>query len=127
MKKAYSTSWVSSQQTRKQRKYRYNAPLHVRSKFLHVHLDASLRKKYGKRSLRIRKGDSVKILRGQYKGKIGKVDRVSVAYSKVYIQGIDKVKKDGSKSFVPIEPSNIMITELDLSDKKRAGKVTKNE
>lgn len=128
MKTSFVKSWVSSIQTRKQRKYRHNAPLHVKSKFLNVHLDAALRKKYGKRSLRVRKGDTVKVVRGQYKGKTGVVDRVDSQYTKVYVASIEQFKKDGSKSKVPLQPSNLMITDIVTSDKKRMEKLkVKNE
>ena len=43
----------------------------------------------------------------------------------VLIEGIENNKKDGTKTYYPIEPSNIMITELDLTDKRR--KIGKNE
>ena len=104
---------------RKQRKYRYNAPLHVRSSFVNVHLDASLRKELGKRSVRVRKGDTVKVLRGSFKGKSGKVERVVLKYSKVYVTGVDMSKGDGTKKLLPLDPTNLMITGLDKSDKKR--------
>jgi len=120
MYKAFSNSWKSSTQPRKQRKYRYNAPAHIRGKFLISTLSKPLREKHKMRSLRVRKGDKVKILRGQYRGKEGKVDRVSVKDTKVYIENIDVQKKDGSKAFVPIDPSNVMITEL-TDDKRRLG------
>ena len=68
------------------------------------------------------KGDKVKVLRGQHKGKEGKVERVGLKASKIYITGIDTAKKDGTKELVPINPTNIVITELTLNDKKRKEK-----
>lgn len=118
MKSTFSISWNKSTQTRKQRKYRYNAPLHLRSKFLSVSLDKKLRPEIG-RSTRVRKGDTVKISRGSHRGKSGKVDRVSMKYTKVYVTGIDVEKADGSKVLIPLDPTNLMITELDKSDKNR--------
>lgn len=111
--------WKRSKQPRKQRKYRYNAPLHIKSKFLASHLSKELRKKYNKRNATVRKGDKIKILRGQFKGKVGKIDRVDLKRTKVYITGIEIAKKDGTKTFYPIHPSNLLITELNLDDKKR--------
>ena len=119
MKSAFSVSWNSSTQVRKQRKYRYNAPLHIRSSFVHVHLDASLRKELGKRAIQVRKGDTIKVLRGSFKGKSGKVERVSLKYSKIYVTGIDLPKGDGLKKLLPLDPTNLMITTLDKSDKNR--------
>jgi len=118
MDKAYSGSWKSSKLPRKQRKYKYNAPLHIRSKFMTSPLSKDLRTKHKKRSMRVRVGDKVKIMRGQFKGKEGKIDSVDLQNIKVNVEKIEVVKKDGSKAFYPIQPSNIMITEL-TDDKKR--------
>ena len=119
MEKAFSNSWKSSILPRKQRKYAYNAPLHIRGKFVRSMLSKELRKKYEIKTLRTKKGDKVKILRGQFKGKTGKVDKVNIKRSKLYIENIEVLKKDGSKTIYPINPSNVVIIELDTEDKKR--------
>lgn len=121
--KQFSISWKRSKQPRKQRKYLYNAPLHVRQKFIGTHLSPELRKRYGRRSIPLRKGDVVKVLRGRFKGKTGKIDRVDLKNTKAYIQGIGIEKKDGSKVPYPIHPSKLLITSLELDDKKRKLKV----
>jgi large subunit ribosomal protein L24 len=120
MKALFSKSWISSKQPRKQRKYRANAPLHLKRKFMGAHLSKELKEKHGKRSAAVRKDDKVKVMRGQFKGLVGKVERVDVKRCRVYIRGVELTKKDGTKSFRPIHPSNLLITELSLSDKKRA-------
>lgn len=125
MKQKFSKAWVASKQPRKQRKYRRNAPLHIVSNFLNVHLSKELRKKYLRRAIRVRKGDTVKILRGQFKKKNGKVVDVSMIRRKVFVEGIQQIRKDGTKSFYPLEPSNLMIISLDLDDKKRKIKLEK--
>jgi large subunit ribosomal protein L24 len=119
MKQAFSTKWKSSKSPAKQRKYRYNAPLHIQQGFLSTHLSKELRTKHNTRSIPVVKGDKVKILRGQFKGRENKVDRVDNKETKVYVTGIERPKKDGSKSMYPLNPSNLMITELNLDDKKR--------
>ncbi len=119
MKKDFSKSWKSSIQPRKQRKYTANAPLHIRNSFISSHLSKDLIKKHSKRNVRARIGDKVKIMRGQFKGKTGKIERVNTKYSKVFVSGMDFTKKDGSKAFYPIHPSNLLITELNLSDRRR--------
>ncbi len=119
MAKKFSTKWKSSKQPKKQRKYRYNAPLHIKQKFISAHLSKELREKYKTRALQLRKGDTVKIMVGQFKGKTGKVKKVDLKKAKVYIEGIEILKKDGTKADYPIDPSNLMITELNLEDKKR--------
>ena len=119
MKKDFSVSWKSSKQPRKQRKYRYNAPLHIKQKFMKSHLSKELRKKYSKRAAILRKGDNVKIIKGQFKGKTGKVDFITIKKGFVYVTGVEVIKKDGSKANYPLNPSNIIITELNIDDKKR--------
>lgn len=119
MKKKFSIKWKGNRKPRKQRKYRYNAPLHVKQKFMHAHLSKELRKKYGKRSIGLRKGDKVKIVRGQFRKHTDKIDVVDLKRGKVYVTGIEITKKDGTKTRYPIEPSNLMITELNIDDKMR--------
>ncbi len=119
MKTKFSKTWVRSKQPRKQRKYRYNAPLSVKQKFVGAHLSKELRKKYKKRGASLRKGDSVKIMRGQFRNKTGKVEEVNIKKTNVYVSGIEIVKRDGTKARYPIHPSNLMITELNIDDKKR--------
>ncbi|MFH1212371.1 MAG: 50S ribosomal protein L24 [Candidatus Woesearchaeota archaeon] len=119
MKKKFSAHWKSSTQPRKQRKYRHHAPLHIKSKFVSVHLNADLRKKHGIRAIQARKGDKVKILRGQFKGREGKIDKVNISKTKIFVSKIESAKRDGSKAYYPLAPSNLMITELNTEDKKR--------
>jgi large subunit ribosomal protein L24 len=124
MKARHSTAWVGSKQPRKQRKYRYNAPLHIKAKFLSAPLAKELRAKHGTRTVRVRTGDKVRVLRGQFKGREGKVERVDMKETKVFITKIDLVKKDGATRVpYPINPSNLIIVELDLTDKQRAAKL----
>ena len=76
LKKKFVNTWNSSTQPRKQRKFRVNAPLHTLQKFLGAHLTKDLRTKHHTRSMHVITGDKVKILRGQHKGKEGKVIKV---------------------------------------------------
>lgn len=115
----FKTSWKSSKQPKKQRKYRSNAPLHIKHKFMASHLSKELRQKHNKRSITLRKGDKIKILRGNFKGKSGVVERVVSKRDKIYVNGIEVIKKDGTKQLVPLRPSNLLITQLNLDDKKR--------
>ena len=117
--KKWSKSWKSSKQPRKQRKYRYNSPLHIKHKFVSSHLSKELREKYKRRALPARKGDKVKISRGEFKGKSGKIDHLNVKREKVYVEGITVTKRDGTKVIRPINPSNLIILELNLDDKMR--------
>ena len=111
--------WKSSKKPSKQRKYRYGAPLHVRRRFLSVHLSNELKKKFGMRNIVARMGDTVKVIKGDYKGKDGKVSQVSLKKTLVYIEGIERQRRDGTKSLLGIAPANMMIVELNTEDKRR--------
>jgi large subunit ribosomal protein L24 len=120
MKKKFSKIWKASKQPRKQRKYRHNAPIHILGEFISSHLSKELRQKYKKRSARLRTGDKVVIAKGQFKKKSGKVERIDIKEGKAYITGVEVIKKDGTKTTYPIRPSNLIIIELNIDDKKRA-------
>lgn len=123
----FTTSWNKSTQPRKQRKFRHASPLHIKQKFIHVHLSPSLRTKYGTRSIQVRKGDKVKVLRGSFKGKEGSVDKVSLKNSVIFVSGIELTKRDNTKQQLPIKPSNVMITVLDTKGGKRKLKAVAKE
>lgn len=117
--KEFSKKWIGSKKPKKQRKYIAKAPLHIKRKLLSVNLSKELREKHKTRNVEIRKDDKVKIMRGKFKGKEGKVIIVKTKLLKIYIEGIQTKKQDGSKVNVPLRPSNLQITELFLDDKKR--------
>jgi large subunit ribosomal protein L24 len=119
MKRTFNKSWKASKQPRKQRKYLAKAPLHIKKKMLSVNLSKELRKKHGKRNLPLRKGDNVKIMRGKFKKKTGKIIEIKMKTGKIYIEGIQVKKQDGSKVNVPLRASNLQIIELILEDKRR--------
>jgi large subunit ribosomal protein L24 len=128
MKKEFSTQWNASRQPRKQRKYLANAPTHIRHKFISANLTKELRKKYGKRNFPLRKGDSIVIMRGEFKGKAGKIEAVDLKKLRVMIGGIYRTKKDGTKVSVYFDNSNLQIKELNMEDKKRINAIQrKNE
>jgi len=114
---------ISSIQPRKQRKFRYNAPIHTRSAFMNSPLAADLRTKYGKRSFRVVTGDTVKITRGQYKGTEGVVDKVDAKNIKVMVHGVSLKKANGEEVPRAIDPSKIMITKLNTKDAKRMARL----
>jgi len=126
MKQKFSLKWKASKQPRKQRKYRARAPLHLKYKMLAAHLSKDLIKTYKKRSMPLRKGDNIKVARGTFKGKQGRISTVNTKKTIVYIEGIQKTRKDGTKVNMPFHPSNLIITELNLEDKKRIKKLNKN-
>lgn len=95
-----------------------NAPLHVKHKMVSSHLSKELIKQYNRRSIPVRKNDVVKIVRGSNKGKSGKIEKVLLNKMKVYIEGITQSNKTGKTSFIPLDPSNLIVTSL-YEDKKR--------
>jgi large subunit ribosomal protein L24 len=103
----------------KQRKKLYNAPLHQNRKSIASHLEENLLLKYDKRSIPVIKGDTVKIMRGSFKGHEDKVVKVNVKKFSLEIEGITMSKADGNKIAKPIHPSNVLITKLNLTDKWR--------
>ena len=119
MKTKFSSSWKSSKKQSKQRKYRINAPLHIKQKLVSSHLSKELRKKHNKRNVILRKGDKVKVMQGNFKKYEGKVERVDLGSTRVYVSGVEYAKKDGTKKMLPLNPSNLMITELNMDDKLR--------
>lgn len=118
MKAKFSNAWRASSKPRKQRKYVFNAPLHIKVKMLNAHLSKDLGKKYGTRSLRLRSGDKVKIMRGNSRGKEGKIERVFTKLGVVYITGFERQKADGSKLMLPFQPSNLQIVQIGITTDK---------
>lgn len=115
---------IISSQPRKQRKARYNAPHHMRGSLLHASLSKDLQERYKRRSIRVIKGDTVKVLRGDYTGTEGKVDNVNTKNLKIVVDGVSIKKADGSEVPRPIDPSNVVITDLNLEDKRREQKLS---
>jgi len=118
--KTFSKSWISSKKPGKQRKYRANAPIHTKRKMMAGHLSKELIKEHSKRSFPLRVGDKVKVLRGEFKGTIGKIEQIDVKNMKVFVTGAEREKGEGQPaSRRPIDASNIKIITLELGDKKR--------
>ena len=101
----------------------YQATFQTRSKQLGSALSKELHKKYGKRSVRVIEGDTVKILRGEFTGVEGKVSKVSTQKSSVAVEGVKKEKTKGDKFDVYIHTSNLVVTSLNTDDKWRISKL----
>jgi ribosomal protein uL24 len=87
------------------------------------HLSKELRAKYKTRNVVLRKGDSVIIARGKFKGKEGKIDKVYTKQLKVGVDSAKNVTKKGNKVPFKIRPSALIITDLNLSDARRLEKI----
>jgi len=103
----------------KQRKMLYDAPAHVRHRLLAAHLSQGLRASHDVKSLPVRSGDTVRVMRGDHRGVEGKVTRVDLAKYRVYVEGLTREKVDGTTVFLPVHPSKVVITGLNLDDKWR--------
>jgi large subunit ribosomal protein L24 len=89
-------------------------------------LSKDLREKYGRRSAKPRVGDSVRIVRGEFKDIEGKVTDVDQAAGTVSVEGVTREKLKGGTSPVPIHSSNVVITGLNMDDKARKKKMEAN-
>ncbi|MES1907010.1 MAG: 60S ribosomal protein L26A [Cercozoa sp. M6MM] len=104
----------------KQRKAHFQATSLQRRKIMSSTLSPELRKKYGVRSVPIRKGDTVMVMRGHYKGREGKVIQV---YRKKYVVHVERVttdKTNGATVPVGLHTSKLMITDLFLNKDRKA-------
>ncbi len=111
-----------SSKARVQRKAQANAPAHIKRKMLSAHLSDDLAEKYGRRTARVCKGDTVVVLRGDEDicGTEGKVLEVFTKTGRVSIDGITIKQADGTAVARPIHASNLVITKLNLEDTLRA-------
>lgn len=103
----------------KQRKMLYQAPDHIRYRLFAAPLSPELRASHGVKTLPVRSGDSVRIMRGDRKGFEGKIARIDRKKYRIYVEGLTREKVDGTTIFVPMHPSKVMITRLNLDDKWR--------
>ncbi len=97
----------------------YNAPAHIRHKFMAAPLSKELAQSKGAKTLPVRKGDTVHIQRGDHKGFEGKVSRVDLKHFKIYVEGLTREKVDGTNIFLGVHPSKVMIKNLSLDDNRR--------
>jgi large subunit ribosomal protein L24 len=101
----------------------YQATFQTRSKQLGSQLSKDLQKKYSKKSVRAVEGDTITILRGEFKGVSGKITKISKEKTSVTVEGVKKEKTKGDKFDVYIHTSNVVVTALNTSDKWRISKL----
>ena len=87
----------------------------------------NLRKDHNSKSMRVVKGDTVKIMRGEYKGVEGKVEKLNTVKGRLSIEGVQREKIKGGQVKVQIHASNVRITSLHLDDKYRKNKIGNQE
>ncbi|MHA2141523.1 MAG: 50S ribosomal protein L24 [Candidatus Thorarchaeota archaeon] len=113
------TKKISPKAPGKQRKRIYKSPLHSHKKMLKCRLDEFLREEYGLRSLVVKKGDLVRVMRGQFRDTEGKVVKVDYRSVRVYLESASTTKADGKEAQIPVHPSNIMLVKLELDDDRK--------
>ncbi len=102
-----------------------NIKKHILDKHIRSPLSENLRKEYNKRNARVITGDTVKVLRGEYKNVEGKVEKVKTGRSTLFIEGIQREASKGGKVKVQIHSSNVIITSFNLHDKNRSNVIRK--
>ncbi|MCC6045320.1 MAG: 50S ribosomal protein L24 [Ignisphaera sp.] len=110
---------LKTKQPKKQRKRLFNLPLHLRWRLLSAPLSKELRKDLGLKRLYVRKGDVVKIVRGDWRGHEGKVMDVDLKKGRIFVEGVTIKKADGTDVFYPIHPSKVVIVKLGEVDDVR--------
>ncbi|RLG74988.1 MAG: 50S ribosomal protein L24 [Thermoprotei archaeon] len=109
----------TSSQPRKQRKRFFNLPLHQRWHLLNALLSKELREELGVKRLPVRRGDVVRIVRGDWKGHEGKVVEVDLKRVRIFVERVTVKKADGTDVYYPIHPSNVVIVRLGEVDEVR--------
>jgi len=105
----------------------FNAYKHIRDKAVSSNLATNLRDQYGRRSMRVIKGDTIKVLRGEYSGIEGKVEKVNTKRATLAIEGVQREKIRGGNVKVPIHASNVQIVALKLGDPLRQKKIERSK
>ena len=100
---------------------------HIRDKAVSSNLATNLRDQYGRRSMRVIKGDTIKVLRGEYSGIEGKVEKVNTKRATLAIEGVQREKIRGGNVKVPIHASNVQIVALKLGDPFRQKKIERSK
>ena len=100
---------------------------HKREKFLGANLSENLREQHKKRSMRVIKGDTVRILRGEYVGIEGKVEKVNTEKSTLSIEGVQREKIRGGNVKVQVHASNVQIISLNTDDDYRIKGIPKSK
>ena len=107
---------------RKSRKAHFTATSSERRQIMSVSLSKALRQQYGARSIPIRKGDVVKVVRGTSATK-GKEGTVIACYRKryqIFISGVEHNNAKGTVVNYPVHPSNCVAVTLKMNGNRQA-------
>lgn len=103
----------------KQRIRVFHAGQRSRHAMMSAHLSKELRKTHKQRSAPLRVGDTVKIVRGDWKSRSGEITQVDYTRNKAFVKGINRKQVSGKEAFIAFRPSNLVIITLDTKDKRR--------
>jgi len=119
--------WNKTVKVRKQRKRLWNAPQHRQHKALTCRLDNRLIEKYkfALSRIPIRKGDKVRIVRGSYKDPNKEIDVVEVRPkdNTIVLSEVTLSKADSKRVPRVFRPAALIITKLNLSDRRRRDRI----
>ena len=107
----------------KQRAALYNTPPHRIRRILSASLSTELKSSHGRNSYPVRKGDTVKILRGDFAGIEGKITRIDTKRQRLFVEGVSREKVAGTSTNISVHSSKVMLTKLNLDDKWRADSI----
>jgi large subunit ribosomal protein L24 len=110
---------ISPKSPRKQRNLIYKAPLHAHKNMIKCRLDEFLREEYAMRSIVPKKGDLVRVMRGQFRDTEGKIASVNYSKIRLNIDSATTTKSDGKEIQIPIHPSNALLVKLELDDDRK--------
>jgi large subunit ribosomal protein L24 len=116
------TRTISSKPS-KQRAALYNTHANRRRRILSASLSTELKTSQGRNAYPVRKGDTVKILRGDFAGIEGKITRIDTKRQRLFVEGVSREKVAGTSTNVSVHSSKVMITKLNLDDKWRADSI----
>jgi len=103
----------------KQRKMLYQAANHRRGRQMAAPLSSELKDRYKTNTATVRRGDTVRIARGDRRRLEGRVTRVDRKSYRIFVDGVTRDKADGTTITIPVHPSKVMITRLNLDDRWR--------
>jgi large subunit ribosomal protein L24 len=109
----------SPKSPKKQRRKIRDSPLHAKKALLKCRLDEFLQEEYGLRSLVVKKGDLVRIMRGQFRDTEGTVIRVDYRKARVFLDSASITKADGKEVNPPVHPSNLLLVKLEIDDERK--------
>jgi large subunit ribosomal protein L24 len=104
----------------KQRKVRYSAHSRLKHRLLAAPLSVELKTTYGRKTVPVRTGDTVRIVRGDFSGVEGKVSDINTSSQRLFVEGVTREKVAGTSEKVTVHCTKVMITKLNLDDKWRA-------